>query len=75
MSYKCEGCGKTSRIAPHEPGCTVAAYYEQQRAMKTHDDRCANCEHASESHNAGTGKCYACPAEARCMEFVSKPKD
>jgi hypothetical protein len=24
-SYRCEGCGKTSRITRHEPGCPVAA--------------------------------------------------
>lgn len=23
MTYRCEGCGKTSRIAPHEAGCPV----------------------------------------------------
>jgi len=29
--YQCEGCGKTSRIAQHEPGCPVAAYWSGQR--------------------------------------------
>ncbi len=29
--YRCDGCGKTSRIAQHEPGCPVAAYWAGQR--------------------------------------------
>jgi len=39
-----------------------------------HDDTCANCGHPSESHNAGTGKCYRCPAVARCMLFVERDR-
>lgn len=36
------------------------------------DDRCAACEHPSESHNAGRGKCYRCSAEHRCANFIAK---
>jgi hypothetical protein len=28
--YRCEGCGKTSRIARHEPGCPVAAAFDRE---------------------------------------------
>lgn len=37
-----------------------------------HDDTCANCGHGSESHHAGIGRCYRCPAVARCMRFVTR---
>jgi len=28
--YRCHGCGKTSRIARHEPGCSVAAAFDRE---------------------------------------------
>ena len=34
--YCCDGCGKTSRIARHEPGCPVAAPWRQQVAEEGH---------------------------------------
>lgn len=45
------------------------------RPNKFYDDRCGTCNHASEQHYAGDGKCFKCPAERRCMEFVNKRKD
>lgn len=30
--YRCEGCGKTSRIAAHAPGCPVAAALDREQA-------------------------------------------
>jgi len=38
MSYQCEGCGKTSRIAQHAPGCPVAAQFEAERARERETD-------------------------------------
>lgn len=29
-TYYCQGCGKTSRIAAHSPGCAVAAAFDAQ---------------------------------------------
>jgi hypothetical protein len=42
--------------------------------MSQFDDlRCAACEHAPESHHAGEGQCYKCPADHRCTRYVRKP--
>lgn len=29
---RCAGCGKTGRISPHRPGCSVAAAFDVERA-------------------------------------------
>lgn len=39
------------------------------------DDNCKTCEHSSESHHAGSGKCYTCPANKRCGKFVRKHEE
>lgn len=39
------------------------------------DDNCKTCEHSSESHYAGSGKCYTCPANKRCGKFVRKHEE
>jgi hypothetical protein len=28
-NYRCEGCGKTSRLVPHLPGCPVQEYWDK----------------------------------------------
>lgn len=43
--------------------------------MKVVDMTCKNCEHDTESHHAGAGQCYSCPADRRCPEFVPKSDD
>lgn len=30
--YRCMGCGKTSRIVAHRPGCEVAEAFDDERA-------------------------------------------
>ncbi len=32
--YRCEGCGKTSRLAAHLPGCPVAAAWDAEQAAR-----------------------------------------
>lgn len=34
------------------------------------DMRCKVCEHSPESHYAGTGWCYSCSVEDRCVRYV-----
>ncbi len=48
----------------------LVAHFESQPGF--HDDTCATCGHASESHHAGSGRCYKCPAKERCSGFVSR---
>ena len=36
------------------------------------DVRCAVCGHAPESHFVGSGCCYRCPCDRRCMGYVRK---
>ncbi len=33
------------------------------------DVRCSTCDHAPESHHAGTGQCYTCEAGRRCVRY------
>lgn len=44
----------------------------EQRSMKIVNMTCKNCDHSTESHHAGKGQCYSCPAEQRCPEFEPK---
>lgn len=57
--YKCEGCGKTSRIAQHEPGCPVQAAHEQRaRDWRPPTVLCITC-----TDMGAPGGCAACKRE------------
>lgn len=48
---------------------------EALRSEHRKDLRCSICKHPPESHHAGQGQCYRCPASNRCVGYKNPAKD
>jgi hypothetical protein len=48
-AYRCEGCGKTSRIVAHMPGCPVSAAWDSPDEKKTLERIAEACERIADA--------------------------